>query len=449
MGSARPPQGYFLPPSQSRGNLAVFAVMAALMALAPVRTAFAQSKTVTIEDAYRLAAANNEAVRISGEGVSQSDASVDKAISALLPHLSAEGAYTRYNAQKSSGTFVTQPDESSRLDVKLTQSLYSGGTEWSAYKQSKLRLERSSAGYGHTKQSVMLQTARAYFDALRSHKDVEIKRAALKRADERRKVAAARFKVGEVTKSAVLREEAETAKAEAELIKAESALKNSVNFLKRVIAVPEDITLVEPELMIDVSGGIDELLNTAYEKRLDFRQSELDRKVAGEGIEFAKGNFLPSLRLDGLYSRREQSPQTTFFLKESVSATVVLTYPIFEGGLRKAELTEARSKLREAEFRKQGLKRDIEVEVREAFNNMESVRALVESYKKQLSFAEEDYKMVFEQYKYGLATTVDVIDADTTLISAQRSYTSSNYDLQFAVLNLKYVIGVLPAGMPD
>jgi outer membrane protein TolC len=102
-----------------------------------------------------------------------------------------------------------------------------------------------------------------------------------------------------------------------------------------------------------------------------------------------------------------------------VSASIVLTYPIFEGFLRGPSSRSAQQ-VEEAELRGSALKGH-RGRGEDAYNNVESVKAVIDSYRKQPRFAEEDYRMVFEQFKYGLATTVDVIDADTVLISAQRS----------------------------
>lgn len=409
-----------------------------------------EQKPLTLEDAWKMTMSASEDIRIAGEGVVQADTGVDKALSTFLPKVSAETGYTKYNDRKVSGGVVTQPDDSTRFDMKITQPLYTGGTEWSARRLARMRLEKSGASLGFTKQSVMLTTARAFFAVLKTQKDLEIKSAALKRAGERKKVALARFKVGEVTKSAVLRAEAETANSEAELIRAKSAIKDAKNNLKRILNVTEDFSVVEPEAFAVDGVSEEALIKTAYENRLDYKGSVLDQKLANEGITYAKGNFLPSVRLDGAYDWKNQSPTTAFLVKDSVNASIILSYPLFEGGLREAELSEARSKLRESELRRYSLMKDIEVEVRQAYNNLESARAVIDAYKKQLSFAEEDYKMVFEQFKFGVATTVDVIDADTTLISAQRSLMNSSYDFQLAILELNYSTGVLwaPSNVP-
>ncbi|MBI2414175.1 MAG: TolC family protein [Deltaproteobacteria bacterium] len=402
-----------------------------------------EPRRVTLEEAWALAIGSNESVSIAAEGVRQSDFSITKATSKILPTVTAEGSYTRYSEQKSSGSFVIQPDTASRVELKVSQPLYSGGREFATRRQARYGYESSREGFELAKEGTVLSTAQAYYSVLKALRDVEIKKSALKRAEERLKVASARFAVGEVTKSAVLRAEAESAGAEAELIKSEDNLRDSNDNLKRLIGVEGEIEVGEPAKRSYTQAKLDEYLAKAVEGRRDLKQAVLSERSASEGVKYAKGSFYPSLKLEGSYALREQDPETTFFQADSASATVTLTFPLFEGFLRKAELDEASSKLRAAELERLSLRRDLEVEVRDAYNNLEYYRALIKSLEKQLSFAEEDYTMVFEQFKYGLATTVDVIDADTNLISAQSSLTNARYDSELAVLNLKYATGTL------
>ncbi len=406
--------------------------------------AFAEGpRRITLEEAWALAVGSNEDVRIAAEGVRQSDLSISKATSRMLPTVTAEGSYTMYSEEKSSGSFVTQPETASKMELKVSQPLYSGGKEWANRRQAKYGYESSREGLELAKDGTVLSTAEAYFSVLKALRDVEIKKAALKRADERGKVASARFTVGEVTKSAVLRAEAESAEAESELIKSEDGLRDANDNLKRLIGVEGDIEVVEPAKRTYSSAGLEEYLAKAVEGRRDLRQAVLSERSASEGIKYARGSFYPSLKFEGSYAVREQDPETTFFQADSTSATVTLTFPLFEGFLRKAELDEASSKLREAELERLSVRRDVELDVRDAYNNLEYFKAVIKSLEKRLSFAEEDYSMVFEQFKYGLATTVDVIDADANLISAQSSLTNARYDSELAILKLKYTTGTL------
>ncbi|MBE9528308.1 MAG: TolC family protein [Proteobacteria bacterium] len=405
--------------------------------------ATAKAQTVSIDEACRRAASGHEDVRIARQGVVSARSAVSKATSRMLPSLTAEGSFTRYSEQQSAGDTLLQPDDSASVSVRISQTLFSGGSKLSARRGAKLGVERSRRQLDGTREAVLLSTTRAYYNALKATRDLELKAAAVKRAGERKRVASARFSVGEVVKSAVLRAEAEVAGAEAEFIKAKSTMKDTNNRLKRIIGVTGELELVEPEIGSAVNEGVDELIKLALKRRLDYKESLLYRGIASEGVKEVRGTFLPTLKLEGVYNWYDKDPKTTFFQEESLSASLVLSYPLFEGGLRRAEMKEARSKVRVAELEVIAATHDIELEVREAYNRMESAVAVIEAYRRQLSFAEEDYKMVFEQFKFGLATTVDVIDSDTELLGAERSLMNSTYDMQMAILELKYAVGTL------
>ena len=437
-------------PQQSRPvSLLKFTVVAMLFALllyAPDRAQSAE-RVVTLEEAYRLALENHEDLGIARENLSQARADLTKSVARILPNITAEGSYTRFTESKSSSNgFVTQPESSTAAELRLTQPLYSGGREWAVQRQAKLQIQSETKGLEGAAESVMLETGRAYYGVLKAQKDVEIKRAALKRAEERLEVADARFTVGEVTKSAVLRARAELAGAEAELLKSLNNLDNSRVLLARLTGIDGAFSLVEPPAQGSVLLVPERLIERALEERSDYTRLVLQEKAASESIQIARAGFKPSLKLEGVYSWRDQDPQTTFFQKESASGTLRLTYPIFEGFLRKAELADARSEFREAELIRLGLKRNIAVQVNEAINNIKAIDSLIESFRRQVAFAEEDYSMVFEQFKFGVATTLDVIDADTVLVSAQTSFASATYDLEVAKLNLKFVTGTLVDG---
>lgn len=423
-------------------------VLSALLCISSLSFADDAEKTITLDEAYRLALTSNEAIGIAQEGISQADSNVDKAFSQILPRLNAEGSYTVFSEQKLYAGSVIQPDDYARVDVKLTQPIYTGGREYAARRQARIISSRSKAARAAAREAVIRLTARAYYGLLKVERDVEIKVAALKRAEERQKVAVARLKAGEVTRTTVLRSDALLAGAQAELIKAQGDVKNARSLLSRITGISGGFHLAEPPELAASLQDADALIKTALAQRSDYKQSLLDERAADEGISYAKSWFMPSLRLEGTYTWREQHPASYVYPKESVSGAVVISVPIFEGGLRYAELSEARSKRREAELRRFALKRDIEVQVVESINRLESVSASLETYKRQLSFTEDDARMVAEQFKYGLVTIVEVIDSDSALVSAQRSLMTAAYDLELAKIELKAATGRLNEETP-
>ena len=314
-------------------------------------------------------------------------------------------------------------------------------------------LKSGEEGLAHTSEGVIMEAASAYYIVLKVERELEIKDADLKRGVERRRVAQARFDVGEVTKATVLRAEAEVAGIEAAVRGVNKDLAVSQERLSRLVGIPVGFKVEEPvEIAVPGTGtgGIDGLIEIALSRRSDYLKAKADEEIAREGIRYARGGFMPTMRLEGIYSWRDQEPVTSlFFNKESIFATLTLSLPLYEGGLRVAEVREAGSKSREAELRRVILRKDIELQVREAYYSIEALNSTLEFYQKQLLFAEENYNMVFKQFTYGLATNVDVIDANSVLVAAQESFANSKIDLQLAILELKRRMGVLMEEMEN
>jgi len=398
---------------------------------------------ITLSEAYHRSVLGHEDVVIAGEGVSLAKSDIRKADAEFLPSLTALGSYEKFSTQKRASGFLLQPDNSRILNLLLSQPLFSGGASWNGRKSAVLSLKKSREGVKAAGETIMRNTARAYFGVLKAMRNVEIESSALERSTKRKEVAAARFEVGEVTKSDLLRAESEEAGTEAELISARSALRNAKSVFRRFVPVDGEFRLKDPQIKSDLAVNPDLLIARAYKNRLDLTESSLDKEIASMGVKRAWSGFLPTLRIDGSYTRRDRNPSTTFLLKETISATAVLTYPLFEGGLRVAELSEARTKLRIEGLRLRGLKKDIIVQVHQAYNDVDEKEAVIKSLNRQLKFADENYRMVFEQFKSGVATNVDVTDANTELLTADRSLMNALFDLELAVVELKYATGTL------
>ncbi|MCC7203298.1 MAG: TolC family protein [Nitrospirae bacterium] len=404
----------------------------------------AADRTVSLQEAYNLALKNHEAVRIAGEGLYQLEQTRKKAVSSILPSLTAEGSYTKYSEEKSSAVTVIQPDYSLNYSLILSLPIYRGGREWSALRQAKYMVDAGERGVGITKEDIVSAVANSYFGLIRIQREKEIKEADLKRAEERSRVASARFKVGEVTRTAVLRADAETAGIQADLSRVNKELRIAEDMLARLLGIPSGFSVSEPAGKQAPDGTVEEFIRTALSKRNDYRKTGAEVETAKEGIRYAKGGFMPTLRLDGVYSGRDQDPvSSSFYNKESIYASLTLSYPLYEGGLRIAEVREAESKYRETELRKLSLAKEIELGVRDASYNIDAINSAIVFYKTQVSFAEENYNTVFKQFSYGLAANADVIDANSTLVSAQKSYSNSIIDLQLAIIDLKKKMGLI------
>src|SRR3989337_2722063 len=181
----------------------LLSVLSALLFLSA--PAGAGERTVSLQEAYDLALKNHESVKVAGEVLYQLEQTRSKAVSNILPTITADGSYTKFSDEKVSSITVIQPDNSLNYSLRLSLPLYRGGREWSALRQARYMIEAGERGAEITKEDVVSAVSYAYMGRLKLQKEIEIKEADLKRAEEWSRVASAKFRVGEVTRAAVLR----------------------------------------------------------------------------------------------------------------------------------------------------------------------------------------------------------------------------------------------------
>lgn len=122
---------------------------------------------------------------------------------------------------------------------------------------------------------------------------------------------------------------------------------------------------------------------------------------------------------------------------------MLLNFPLFEGGLRVADLNEAKAKQRQSVLNYEDNIKSVNIEVQNAYLNLITQTGIYKSLEDQLTFARENNTAVTKQFEFGLASIIDVIDANNLLVTAERQLYDAVYTYQLAVLRLKRATGEL------
>ncbi|HLF85555.1 MAG TPA: TolC family protein [Nitrospiria bacterium] len=407
----------------------------------------AWSEEYDINDIYQLILKNNQKIMIADEDIKQAHLGKDKAMSDILPSLTADGDYTRRPDALSSPSGALVRSESERsLQLTIKQPLYSGGKAKAGIRRAKDEIERTRYDHSIIIEDLFLDAANLYYEALKARRNVGIEEAEVKRLEEHRRSAETRLRVGEVTRTILLRAEAELSGAKADLIRVKNQLRQAKEDISLLAGIRGDFDIKEPKPLEAPIGTDDELIALAYQERRDLAREVISQKIAGEDILIARGGFFPQLSLEASYINRDQDPEGTFSISNERFAILKLTFPLFSGGSDLANLRGARSKLRQADLELLLLRDEIGVDVRKAYLDLGAISPLIDNLKDEVAFARENYTMVSRQFDFGLATNIDVLDANTTLLQAERELSNASYDRDIAVLRLKKVIGVFPSG---
>lgn len=402
----------------------------------------------TIQDIFSLALKKAEKVRIAEENIKIAEEGKYKALSQLLPTITAFSKYTKYNREKlvitPTATQIVQPNSSSLWGITVEERLSLGGKEFISLSMAKDNIIKTEFDVNSFKEQYLLKVAQDLFGYLKAKRAVEIAQANVDRLRKHRDAAKVRLKVGEVTKTDLLRAEAELSGAEADLLTAVNNLKVAKLTVAKDVGISENFEIIETKLIDPYLGlTVDHIKDIAKQQRAEIKMAEIGREIARKNVNYTIGSFFPYLSVSATYQRFDQDPSNQFTNTESSYVIAALNFPIFEGGLRRAEVSEAKAKLRQAELMYEDTVKEVLLDVESAHNSYITFRETIKSLEDEVTYAKENFNSIFKQYQHGLVNSIDVTDANTFLVTAERRLMEAQYNYQLAILRLRQATGTL------
>jgi outer membrane protein TolC len=407
---------------------------------------------LSLKDAFDRALKYNLGVLESDQDVRAARAARLRGLNALLPDVSAQLSGSRQQLNlAASGLSVSIPGVSIPTIVEFGVAdarVYASQqiVNWSDIKHWKSTAESERASrYSNRndREIVILAAGNAYLTVISDRASVESTRAQLTTAWTLHQRAVDQNQAGVIAGIDVLRARVELQTQQQRLIAAENQLAIDKLMLARVIGLPKgqefETTDSVPYAPLD-AVTLDQALERAVTTRADYlsakakvRAAELQRQSA------AAGNY-PSLSTDANYgdigSPNFARSHGTF------SVAIRLNVPIFQGTRVRADTLEADSVLRQRQAELADLDGQIDQQVRTAFLNLRSSSDLVTVARSNIDLAGQTLVQAQDRFAAGVATNLDVVQAQESVASANQSYIASLYAYNVAKISLAQAIGV-------
>jgi len=416
----------------------------------------------TLVGLYRLALKRSEQVGISKEDLFLAEQTRQKAFSVLVPDLSAFGTHTRYLLSDSFADVFSEaggsggdvgfesPDSTTTWGLQLSQAFTVNGRELIALEITEDGIEKSEYDLSAVKEEFLFGVAAAYFNVLKAGKSFDIAAANVDRLTIYRDAVVVKLELEEVEKTDIFRTDAELSSAKAELLASENSLKYARAVLSQLAGLEEEYRVADPEACIDPTedNGISDLKEIAHNHRAELKSMEKQQAIAEKQVKYYRSEYWPTVSIDGSYSKTEQSPSDAFVMSsEDFSVALTLSFSLFDGGLRKAQVGEAMAWKRQADLGYRSVEKQIDLEVEQSYLSVSSAKSVLASLEDQVAYARSNYDAVLKQFQYGLANSVDIMDANTLLVTAERQLSDAGYTYQLAIIKLNRSQGVFLSGL--
>ena len=401
------------------------------------------AKDYTLPDLYRLALERAEKIKVSEQDVILASLDKDKAVAGLMPRISGFASHTQYSRKITNdwGGLV-QPRHTGTWGAKVEEQLSLSMREITAVRMAKKGVEKGMLDLDNVKEEYLQDVASGYYEVLKSQKSLEIAEANLKRLEAYRLAAQKRVQYGEASRAILLRAESEFSNAQAERIKAENDLAVNKAVLARMTGIVEDYRLVPEAEKTRPIPPLAELRSAAHKQRADLQALDYEKQIAEQNISYLKGQHWPSINLSGGSQMSHQSPSDEDLNRESLYGALSLNIPIFQGGTVKADVAQASARLHQAELKYQDLKKNIDVQVETAYRDFITQQAMLKYLEDQCTYTNENYHALARQFELGLASNLDVVDANALLVTSEQKLAQAKCECQVSLVRLKKAAGI-------
>jgi outer membrane protein TolC len=435
--------------------------MSAVLAFAFVTAAMAQAvpENLTLPDAIRLALERNPEVLAAREQLEEVKGKITEVRAQVYPHITLQGFGLRLRDPSilNSASFDNLPAEfrsalvprgANLFDVgiSVSQPLYTAGKVGTAIKLAAEGLREKEAVLEAARHRVAFKVYQAFHDLLLAEANLEVIRETRKQREIHLQQVRDRFAQGVATEIDVLRSEVNLANTNPERIRAENAVRLARAALNNLI-------VVDLSAFVQVAGrleyrpwknpGAESLQVHALEARPEVLVARrlVDEAKLFERLTLAENKV--SIDMEGRYGANVREPKNLFdrdFARWNL--TVNFKLPFYDGGRKAGRVVQASSRVRAAEVNLAALINNVRLELQAAMNDLESAAQAIEAARLNVSQAERVLKMMQANYRYGAATTLDVVDSETALTVARNAEITATYQYQVATGRLKLAAGI-------
>lgn len=408
------------------------------------------SDFLTLNECIRIAIKNNLNIGISKDLIEKSFYEKEISKTYFYPRLTTSFNYTYLgdNEPVSFGNFPPlkfTEDNIYNLKLTLTYPVFTGKRIQTQYEISKRKYETSKIEYEKQISDLILNVKKSYFEILKAMKFLDTSKKYKENIERHLDNAKKMFKQGIVTKLDILKTELALKEAETKIIESINYLDLTKANLNFILNRPIDSDF-EIEDIFEIKEDKKDYQfwkENALQKRPEIKQMEEILAIYRENIKMEKSNLYPQISFFLNYNLERGSQSSLNQWDTNWNTGILISYDIWNAGETKNKIKKAEIEKNKVEKELQLLKNSIELEVKNAYLNFLLAEEKIEKLKKQIEVAEENLRVAELLYNEGLATTLDVLDANTSLINAYNDYYSAVYDYKMSYSNLEKVSGLL------
>lgn len=414
----------------------------------------AQVRDLSLAEALTMAAQQNQQLRIAAFEAVIARTVLAQARAGAAPQVNAQASYTRTREQGPTtvslgpGFTVEIPAPSPNVyDVRLVLQypLFTGGRVEAQIALAEANVKGAEAALERVKQQVIFGVRQAYYQLLLAQSGLEVVDRSIAQAAETLRVARARVAAGVSPRFDEVQAEVAVAQARQSQVRSRNAIAQATQGLNALINLPLNTPLrLRDALTIrPVGAPVDALIARALEGRPEFAELRARQAAAQAGIALAESGAKPTVAVNAATSYGNSSagfvPSTGW--SSTWSITLAATLNLYDGGLTKERINEARLRLEQLRASEAQQRQAVELDVRQAFLNLQSAAEELAGADAVVTQAAEALRIANVRFQSGVGTNLEVLTAQTTASQAEAARVQALFTYNVGRATLERAVG--------
>ena len=402
---------------------------------------------VTLYEALNDTFKNNTQLNAERENIKASEEDINISRADYMPSLSLTGSKSFENTNKltnqSGGNASITDVDPLTTSIKLEQSLLDYGRDIS-HQKNIVGLELARAKLSKKEQDVIYSAIETFTGLILAREKLEINRRNLNLLVRQVETDKVRLDRGKITITDLSQSESSLAGAQAQFTQASNDLLISILNYENIVGNSPDPNKLKKnsKAIANIPSSLENAIELSKKNNPDIKIAELDLIQSEKDLAISESDLKPtaSLSLERSYS---EDLSATYDEKEKDVLKATISWPFYSGGKKRSTI----NKNSNLTYRKRLLLEDAvktnDTKVASAWSSLESSKSFLNSVKAQVRAAKIANEGISAEYERGSRTTLDVIQSNSLLLTAQISLANSQRNYLMAQYNLLKSVGLL------
>jgi outer membrane protein len=408
---------------------------------------FSNAFSVTLYDALNQTYKNNIQLNAERENIKASEEDVNISKADYKPSLTLSGSKSIEDTNKltnqSGGDATISDVDPFTTSIKLEQTILDFGRDITLQKNITA-LDLAKAKLVKKEQDILHKAIDAFTNLILARETLDINSKNLNlliRQVENDKIRRDR---GQITNTDLAQSESSLAGAQAQFAKAKSDLLISKLNYENIIGKISDPNQLQKNsnAIVSIPNTLNEAINLSKQNNPDILIAKLDLEKSEKDLAISESDLKPSasLSLERSYS---DDLTSTIDEREKDTLKATLSWPFYSGGKKRSTINKNSNLTTRKRLLLDDAVRTNETNVASAWSSLQSSESFLNSVKVQVGASQIAYEGVTAEYERGSRTTLDVIQSNALLLSAQISLANSEKNYLMAQYNLLKAVGLL------